>query len=186
MMEKTMVVTGYKAYEMNIRSAKDDRLPYIKKAIKDRLIGFIENGGEWVLTSGQIGIELWTCEVVLELKADYDIKYAIIPPFNQQEVRWQEQDQELYFHLVNEADYYALLYEDNYKGPYQFAARDSWLIEKSDCCLLVVDEEFPGSVGFFLDRAKKYRESNDYAIYYMTSDDLNDTIREMQENNQSF
>ena len=43
-MEKTMTVTGYKSYELNIRSANDERLPYIKHALKQRLIGFIENG----------------------------------------------------------------------------------------------------------------------------------------------
>lgn len=183
-MEKTMTVTGYKSYELNIRSANDERLPYIKHALKQRLIGFIENGGEWILTSGQIGIELWTCEIVAELREEYDIKYAIIPPFNNQEQRWSEPDQELYHQLILEADYYALLYKDDYKGPQQFTAKDSWLIEKSDCCLMLVDDQFPSSVQYFLERARTYSESNNYPIYYLTPDDLNDTIRELQENDQ--
>ncbi|HHU19479.1 MAG TPA: DUF1273 domain-containing protein [Bacilli bacterium] len=185
-MEKTMAVTGYKSYELNIRSAKDERLPYIKHALKQRLIRFIENGGEWILTSGQLGIELWTCEIVDELKGEYPIKYAIIPPFNNQEKRWSEQDQELYHRLIPEADYYALLYKDDYKGPYQFTAKDSWLIEKSDCCLMLVDDQFPGSVKYFMERAINYSERNNYPIYYITPFDLNDMIRELQENNQTF
>lgn len=185
-MAKTMTVTGYKSYELNIRSAEDPRLPYIKYALKQRIIEFIVNGGEWILTSGQLGIELWACEVVLELKEHYDINYAIIPPFNNQELRWSEADQSLYQELIQAADYYALLYKDDYKGPYQFTAKNKWLIDKSDCSLILVDEEHPGSVRFYLEIAKQYNQENNYPIYYITAFDLNDLIRELQENEQSL
>ena len=40
--------------------------------------------------------------------------------------------------------WYAILqpiYQGPYKGPYQFKARDQWLIEKSDASFLLMDEE---------------------------------------------
>ncbi|WP_440895698.1 SLOG family protein [Amphibacillus sp. Q70] len=181
-MRKIMAVTGYKSYELNVRSANDQRLTYIKYALKQRIIAFIENGGEWIITSGQLGIELWACEIVDELKQDYDIKYAIIPPFNNQDKKWAEADQQLYQRLIHTADYYALLYKDDYKGPGQFTAKNQWLIEKSDCCLILVDDEYPGSVSYFLEQAKPYSEVNDYLIDYITSFDLNEVINEIQPN----
>lgn len=177
-----MAVTGYKSFELSIRSAEDERVDYIKHAIRQRIIAFIENGGEWILTSGQLGVELWTCEIAEELKEDYPIKYAIIPPFNNQEQRWSESDQDKYQQMIHLADFYALLYKEDYKGPQQFQAKDQWLIDKSDCCLILVDTEHPGSVKYFLERVIKYSENNNYPIEYITAFDLNDTIREIQEN----
>jgi len=177
-----MAVTGYKSYELNVRSAQDERLVYIKYALKQRLINFIENGGEWILTSGQLGVELWACEIAEELKKDYQIKYAIIPPFNNQDQKWSEEDREQYQRMIHSADFYALLYKEDYQGPYQFTAKNQWLVEKSDCALILVDLEHPGSVRFFLEHAKHYSETNNYPIEYITAFDLNDTIREIQEN----
>ena len=179
-----MTVTGYKSYELNIRSAEDERVPYIKYTLKQRMIDFLENGGEWILTSGQLGVELWACEVAIELKEQYDVKYAIIPPFNNQEKRWSEADQSLYQQLIQMADYQALLYQDDYKGPFQFTAKNNWLIEKSDSCLILVDDQNPGSVKYFMDAAQEYNSTNNYPINYITPFDLNDLIREIQENEQ--
>lgn len=39
--------------------------------IKKKLIDLIEDGLEWVLISGQLGVELWAAEVVIDLKNQY-------------------------------------------------------------------------------------------------------------------
>ena len=54
-------------------------------------------GLEWVLIQGQMGIELWTAEVVLDLKKDYpELKLGIITPFLGHTQRWNEQNQAKY------------------------------------------------------------------------------------------
>lgn len=185
-MAKIMAVTGYKSYELNVRSANDQRIDYIKYALRQRIVNFIENGGEWILTSGQLGVELWTCEIVDELKQEYDIKYAIIPPFNNQDKKWSEHDRELYQKLIHLADYYAPLYNADYIGPYQFEARNKWLIDKSDRCLVLVESDYPGSVQYFLEEARKYSDIHDYPIEYITSFDLNEILNESQENDLTY
>ncbi|MDY0395865.1 SLOG family protein [Virgibacillus halophilus] len=50
-------------------------------------------------------------------------------------------------------------------------------MDKSDACLLIIDEEFPGSNKFFLSEAQK---AEDYAIYMITPDDLDDAVTELQ------
>ncbi|GGM23190.1 UPF0398 protein [Paraliobacillus quinghaiensis] len=179
-MHKILTVTGYKPFEINIMNPNDPKIKFIKSALRKNLISHIENGLEWVLLSGQMGVELWTCEVISELQETYDIKLGIIPPFDNQDARWPEVYQEAYQQAILEADFFQLLYEDDYKGPYQFKRRDKWLIEKSQACLVLVDEENQGSVKFFLDEAKKH---SDYSIYYITPFDLEDAVQEWLENN---
>lgn len=174
---KILTVTGCKPMELTIFSEDDPRIAFIKKALEKRLIGFIEEGLEWVLISGQMGVEMWTAEVVLDLKEMYDINIGVIPPFENQEGRWPEPLQHKYQELMFTADFFQPIYNGNYKGPYQFRARDMWLIEKSDACLLLMDEENPGSPGYFYETAKAV---NDYPVYMITPFDLEEVVEEMR------
>lgn len=55
---------------------------YLKAFIKHKLLQYIDEGLEWVLIQGQLGIELWTAEVVIDLRVEYpDLKLGIITPF---------------------------------------------------------------------------------------------------------
>ncbi len=174
---KILTVTGCKPMELNIFNETDERIRYLKKALEKRLIGFIEAGVEWVLISGQMGVELWTADIVLELQNTYPVKLAIIPPFENQTSRWPEHLQLKYDSLTYEADFFKPIYNGDYKGPYQFRARDEWLIKKSDACLILADEEYPGSTGYFL---KATQSVDDYPIYFITPDDLDDVVEEMR------
>ncbi|CQR46654.1 hypothetical protein BN1058_00926 [Paraliobacillus sp. PM-2] len=178
---KVLAVTGYKPHEINISSVKDRRIRYIKETIKKRLLTFIDEGLEWVLVSGQLGVELWTCEVVIELRTDYPIKLAVIPPFDEQESRWPEALQELYQSILMEADFVELLYQSTYKGVYQFQAKNKFMVNKSDACLILNNEENLGSNRFFLDEAMLKHKRMNYPIYYITPFDLEDTVQEMSE-----
>lgn len=163
--------------ELGIFKETDHRISFIKKAIENRLIQFIEEGLEWVLISGQMGVELWTAEVVLDLKETYDIKIAMLPPFENMASHWPETLKHKYEELSFLVDFYEPIYQGDYRGPYQFRVRDQWLMDKSDVCLLLMDEENPGSVGYFYRMAKK-REN--YPIYFITPFDIDEVVREIQ------
>jgi len=155
---KILTVTGCKPMELSIFSEEDPRIEFVKKAIEKRLIGFIEEGLEWVLISGQMGVEIWTAEVVLDLKEKYDINIGIIPQFENQEIRWPEPLQHKYQELMFTADFFQPIYNGDYKGPYQFRARDMWLVDKSDGAIMLMDEEYPGSAGYFHEAAKSVED----------------------------
>ncbi|WP_345739423.1 SLOG family protein [Virgibacillus salarius] len=140
---KILAVTGYKPMEINIFKEDDPRITYIKAAIVKRIVPLIEEGLEWILLSGQMGVEIWTAEIVLDLQEDYDIKLGIFPPFENQETRWPESLQEKYQALVATADFYKPIYQGDYKGSFQFKAKNMWLADKSDACLILMDEEYP-------------------------------------------
>lgn len=78
-MVKTVYVTGYKSFELNIFKDDAPEVHYLKQFIKHKIEQLLDEGLEWVLIQGQMGIELWTAEVVIELQRTYDsLKFAVI------------------------------------------------------------------------------------------------------------
>lgn len=163
--------------ELGIFKESDERIEFIKKSIENRLTGLIEEGLEWVLTSGQMGVELWTVEVVLKLKETYDIKVAIIPPFEKHYDRWKDDMKMKYAELIEAADFYEPIYQGDYQAPYQFKERDLWLISKSDACLILMDPDFPEGTKYFYELAE---QAKNYPIMYITPADIDDVVEEMQ------
>lgn len=174
---KSLVVSGYKSTELGIFKENDPRVAFIKAAIEKRLTSFIEQGLEWVIITGQLGVEMWTAEVVLDLKENHDINIALIPPFENQEKRWTDPLKEKYQELTFIVDFFQPLYKGDYKGPYQFQAKNKWLVEKSDGCIILMDEDNPGSNKYLYDIAK---EKEGYQVDLITPMDLEDIVEEIR------
>lgn len=134
----------------------------------------MEDGLEWVLTPGQYGVDLWACEVVLELKKTYPhLKLSIITAFQNPEEQWKEDKQEYYRTILQGVDYYGAVSKQPYIGPWQFTARDDLLLRKSDGILLVYDEDAAeGSPRFVKEKAVKKQQNEDYTIISVTSEDI--------------
>ncbi|GAA0371505.1 DUF1273 domain-containing protein [Bacillus horti] len=179
-MIKRLVVTGYKAHELGIfNEKKHPGFPYIKRALEQRLRVLIDEGLEWVIISGQLGVELWTAEIVLELKQEFpDIKLAVLTPFLNQEQNWKEEKQEYYRGIVNQVDYVNSITKREYEGPWQFKAKTEFLLDNSDALLLLYDDEKEGSPKFLLEEAKKRAEKEGYEYMQITSYDLQLLVEE--------
>jgi uncharacterized phage-like protein YoqJ len=171
---KTLLVTGYRAHELGIFDSKHQGIPYIKKALKNRLLPLVEEGLEWVITPGQYGVDLWACEVVLELKMQYPaLKLGIITAHAAPEEKWKEEKQNEYRRIVAEADYYGAVSNAPYDGSWQFRARDDLLFRKSDGILLFYDEDAAeGSPKFIKERAWKLHAEGDYEFYLMHAEEI--------------
>ena len=78
----SLLITGYKAFELGILTAKDPRLPIIKEAIRRDLVRFLEEGVKWLIFTGNLGFEAWALEVAQELKQVDFVKYAY-PSYSQ-------------------------------------------------------------------------------------------------------
>ncbi|MCP3025897.1 SLOG family protein [Halobacillus sp. A5] len=184
---KTIVITGYKPMELGIFKNDDPKINIIKSAVKKKLINLIDEGLQWVIISGQMGVELWTGEVIIELKEeDYDISLGILPPFSNQQSRWPEAMQLAYEQLIEQCDFYKEIYEKNYEGPHQFRARDQFFIEHSDGCVVLFDEETPGSPKYLIDLIKKFQEHHDYVLLFITPSDLEETAEEIRMMNPDY
>ena len=182
----TLLVTGYRAHELGIFDNKHQGIPYIKKALAGRLIPLIEDGVDWVITPGQYGVDLWACEVVLELKRQYpQLKLGIITAHANPEEKWKEDKQNEYRRIVAGADYYGAVSNAPYDGGWQFRARDDLLFRKSDAILLFYDEDAAeGSGKFVKERAVKLHAEGDYGLYLMLAEEIQNIADE--ENQRDF
>lgn len=179
---KTLALTGYKPHELNIFSERDQKIDIIKGLIERKLVKYFMEGLEWVVISGQQGVETWGFDVVQALKKQYDVKIAIIPPFLEQEKVWKEDKQIAYQEMISLADFYQPLMNKPYESPRQFFIKNKWLIEKTDACLIVYEEEYGGSPKYFYELAVQYQQKNNYLIDVINSFGLEEFARELMEN----
>lgn len=103
-----------------------------KKAIHRKLTAFVEEGLEWVIISGQLGVELWAAEVVFEIQVEYpDLKLAVFTPFLEQEENWKEDNREYYEFILSQADHIDSITKRKYESPEQFKLKNQFLLKKA-------------------------------------------------------
>jgi len=184
---KVLVVTGYKPFELGIFDQKHLGIGFIKKAIENQLLLLVEEGLEWVIISGQLGVELWAAEVVLEMQELYpDLKLAVITPFLDQQEKWNETNKEIYEFILSQADYTNSITNKKYESPEQFKLKNKFLINKSDALLIVYDDEKDGSPKYIYEEAKKESMKSTYQIITINSYDLQVVVEEEQAKYREF
>ncbi|EJL42805.1 MULTISPECIES: DUF1273 domain-containing protein [Brevibacillus] len=180
-MLKRLLVSGYKAHELGIFNEKNPGLAIIKTALRRELARLLEEELEWVIISGQLGVEMWAAETVLELKKEYpQLKLAVITPFLNQEEKWKEETQDYYRNIVRQADYINSVYQTPYQGVWQLQEKDKFLLSHSDGLLLVYDEENEGSPKFLSKLAANKADQGDYQFFRINAYDLQSIAEEQQ------
>lgn len=180
-MGKVVHVTGYKAYELGIFDSKHEGIPYIKKAIKNHLLTLLDEDLEWVIITGQPGVELWAAEVVFELQEEYpNLKLGVLLPYLNQEEKWKEPVVEQYEEVLMQADFVEAISKKPYEGPWQLRLKNQFLISKSDAMLILYDEEKDGSPKYSWLEAQKKQVNSDYQIIQITFWDLQSLIEDEQ------
>ncbi|WP_322447506.1 DUF1273 domain-containing protein [Robertmurraya mangrovi] len=187
-MAKVAVVSGYKPYELGIFKQNEPSIYYIKLAIRKKLISLLEEGLEWVLISGQLGVELWTAEIVFDLQMEgYEyLQLAVITPFLQQEDKWSDTNKEWYESVLAQADYIDSVSKKGYEKPWQFRMKNQFLIEKSDVLVLLYDTEKEGSPKFMYEMAMSYKQNKDYELQLIDFYELQLAVEEEQLKKQGF
>ncbi|WP_082676727.1 DUF1273 domain-containing protein [Shouchella shacheensis] len=180
---KSLVVTGYKAQELGIFNQQHPGINYIKKTIHKRLLPLIDEGLEWIIISGQLGVEQWAGEVVLSLKEEYpQLKLAMLLPFEHQEQHWREEAKESYERLLHQADFCEPITKRPYENPGQLKQKNDFLIQKTDGLLVLYDEEKEGSPLYYLRAAKAWEKP----VLLISPDEVEEVVREEQEERDLF
>lgn len=180
-------VTGYKPFELGIFSVSHPSVEIIKYSLRSKIIQMMDEGIEWFVISGQTGIELWTGEVIQELKKeDLPVKLAVLLPFLNQEERWPDTVKNLYQQVLEQADFVDAVSKRGYESPRQFQQKNAFIALNTACCLLVYDEEAPGSPQYFLSVARQKAEREAYTINMITRFDLEDAEQELRMQDPSF
>ncbi|GHH98230.1 UPF0398 protein [Neobacillus kokaensis] len=182
-----MVISGYKPFELGIFKKDDASAAFIKAAIRKSLLPKVEEGLEWVLISGQLGVELWAAEVVFELQTEFpEIKLAVITPFLNQEATWNENNKEWYESVLMQADFVDSVTKKGYEKPWQFRLKNQFFLEKSDSLLLLYDQEKEGSPKYLYELAIEYQKKHDYQIELITFYDLQMIVEEEQSKHMDY
>lgn len=180
-MIKTLFVTGYKPHELGIFNEKHPGIIIIKKALEQEFRALLEEGLEWVVISGQLGVEIWAAEVILELKIEYpNLKYSVITPFLDQQKNWNEVKQQQFSYILNKADFTTSVTKRPYEAPWQFVEKDKFIIQNTDALLLVYDEDNEGSPKYVKQLAEKFAEQHDYELLKITAYDLQMIAEDLQ------
>jgi uncharacterized phage-like protein YoqJ len=178
---KRVLVMGYKASELGIFSLKHPGIAIIKKAIKKQLIALVDEGLEWVIVSGQWGVELWAAEAAIELQDLYPaLQIALVTPFLEQDEKWSEDKKNYYRSILKQVNYVNSVTKSKYEGGWQFREKNKFLMQNSDGLILVYDEELEGSPKYIKALALQHSLVQAYPILSITSNDLQNIADEEQ------
>ena len=172
----SVLVVGYKAFDLGIFGDKDQRLKIIKAAIRRDLIYLLENGMKWLVFTGNLGFEVWVLEVAKELQEEYNFQLATIFIFENQGENWNEVNQEK---LANFKDVDFIKYAyPSYENPGQFRTYNQFLLESTDGAYLFYDEENETKLKYLY---RMMKENEQYHIKKLTFDDLNEMAENFSE-----
>lgn len=170
---KTLYISGYRSYELGIFQANDLKIAIIKNSLTMMLRQLIEEGLEWILIGGNLGVELWAAQSVLELKEEYpELKLGLVLPYADFGNQWKEQNKILLNQIKSTADYCNMTSKRPYENPTQLRNHTKFMLEHTGGLLVVYDEEFLGKTKYLLEEAKKFSEKKEYEIFQITMDDL--------------
>ena len=172
----SVLVVGYKAFDLGIFGDKDQRLKIIKAAIRRDLIYPLENGMKWLVFTGNLGFEVWVLEVAKELQEEYNFQLATIFIFENQGENWNEVNQEKLANFKN-VDFIKYAYP-SYENPSQFRTYNQFLLESTDGAYLFYDEENETKLKYLY---RMMKENEQYHIKKLTFDDLNEMAENFSE-----
>lgn len=172
----SVLVVGYKAFDLGIFGDKDQRLKIIKAAIRRDLIYLLENGMKWLVFTGNLGFEVWVLEVAKKLQEEYNFQLATIFIFENQGENWNEVNQEKLANFKN-VDFIKYAYP-SYENPSQFRTYNQFLLESTDGAYLFYDEENETKLKYFY---RMMKENEQYHIKKLTFDDLNEMAENFSE-----
>lgn len=188
---KSIFVSGYRSFELNIFDQTDPKFLYLKEFIKNRLTTYIENGVEWFIITGQLGIELWAGEIVLELQEENPtIQLAVILPYTSFGENWNETNKGLLEKVIHKANYVNYSSNKDYESPKQLNANQVFTIRNTDGAFLIYDtmmeESADGSPKYVYDLIEKYQENSNYELNLVGFEEIEFFIHEYNMFNEGF
>mgnify|MGYP000874070902 FL=1 len=163
----SVLIVGYRNFDLGIFNDKDPRIKIIKKAIQRDLTRLLEEGAEWLIFTGNLGFEVWALEVAKKLQQDYDFQIATIFTFENQGGNWNKANQEK-LSRFKQVDFVKYAYP-HYENPIQFRDYNHFLLSNTDGAYIFYDEENETNLKHLYQMMKKQEQ---YFIKQLTFDDL--------------
>lgn len=129
---KVIYVSGYRSFELGVFKENDPKIQVVKNVLKKELHQLAEEGLEWVLVSGNLGVELWAVQIVAELKEEYpELSLGILYPFSDFGNNWNEGNQEKKQLAEQLADYVEAVSHQPYQSPSQLKNHTRFILERA-------------------------------------------------------
>lgn len=139
---KTCAITGHRPtrfkFKYNENYAGCKRL---KKRLHDQFILLYEQGVSRFLVGGALGVDMWSGEILLELKKlpEYgDIELVIALPHPGHDARWDERSKKRMAFLRQHCSECVTIGTDT--GPESYYKRNRYLVDHADCLVTVYDD----------------------------------------------
>lgn len=175
-------LSGYRSYELNVFGEQDAKLQVIKYALTNFLTTQIEDGVDWLITGGQLGIEQWAAAVGLTLKQTYpELKVAMMLPYGEFGQRWNETNQAKLQALLTQVDFTAPVSQRPYESPQQLKNYQAFMVSHTDAAALVYDPDHPGKPTYDYDIIKQYADEHPYPLTVIDFDWLQESANEYAE-----
>jgi Uncharacterized protein conserved in bacteria len=174
---KSLLILGYKDYELGIFNENDPKLVIIKAFIRKKILQFLDEGVSWLIFTGNIGFEYWVYEIAREYQDEYDLQFAVIFPFRNHGENWSEGNK-YKLSQYKQADYVEYAY-GSYENPGQFRKYNEFLIQHTDACLLFYDLEQETNLKYI---SKDLKEAQDYYLIQLDFTELDDFMQDFYNN----
>lgn len=176
-------VTGYRSYELGVFTNNDPKVKVIKYLLKKHFEQKFNDGLEWVITGGQLGVEQWAAEAAVELKEEYpELKVSLMYPFSEFGSQWNEQNRMLLSDLESKVDFCASISKQPYQSPAQLKNFQKFMLDHTDEATMIYDPEYPGKPKYDFQAIERYGKTHDYPVTMFEMDNLQDAANEFQEN----
>ncbi|KZK38699.1 hypothetical protein P7266_0286 [Lactococcus cremoris] len=172
----SLLIMGYTSFDLGIFNEKDIKVSIIKKAVKNRLIRYLEEGLNWLIFTGNLGFEYWALDVAKELQKDYNFQIGTIFSFETHGQNWNENNQLKLAHF-KEVDFVKYAYQ-TYENPSQFRQYNDFLLENTEGALVFYDEENETKLKYMVERMKQMAE---YQLEILDFETLQETFEDMNE-----
>ena len=172
----SLLIMDYTSFDLGIFNEKDIKVSIIKKAVKNRLIRYLEEGLNWLIFTGNLGFEYWALDVAKELQKDYNFQIGTIFSFETHGQNWNENNQLKLAHF-KEVDFVKYAYQ-TYENPSQFRQYNDFLLENTEGALVFYDEENETKLKYMVERMKQMAE---YQLEILDFETLQETFEDMNE-----
>lgn len=130
--DKTVCFTGHRPKAFGTYNEFDPTIALTKLKLRDTIKECMENGIEFFISGGAIGVDIWAGEEVLGCGG----KLIVAKPFPSQHKIWPKAVKKRYFEMLKQAITVYDINEDPYEN-WKMQSRNEWMVDNS-CMVIAV------------------------------------------------
>lgn len=146
--EKTAAFSGHRPHAFGGYDESNPQILAVKNLLKGEIDAALARGIDTFISGGAIGVDTWSAEIVLELKANL----VVAKPFPSQYQRWPRAVIERYFAFIKKAKLVVDVSIDPY-CVWKMHKRNCWMVDRAET-LIAVFNGTPGGTANCVEYAK--------------------------------